>query len=47
MSEEKKRLQEINATIENCVALLVELYNEKTKIKDRIKNGSNIPVQTL
>ena len=47
MSEEKKRLQEINATIESCVALLVELYNEKTEIKNRIKNGSNIPVQTL
>ena len=47
MSEEKKRLQEINATIENCVALLVELYNEKTEIKNRMKNGSNIPMQTL
>jgi len=34
MSEAKKRIQEIDATLENCVALMVELYNEKQKLKN-------------
>ena len=48
MSEDKKRIQEIDATLENCVALMVELYNEKEKLKDKMKNGSSdLSMQTL
>ena len=36
MSESKKRIQEINATLENCVELMVELYNEKQKLKSKL-----------
>ena len=32
----KKRIQEINATLENCVELMVELYNEKQKLKSKL-----------
>ena len=41
MSERKKRIQEIDATLENCVALMVELYNEKAKLKDKMEHGSS------
>ena len=40
MSEEEKRIQEINATLENCVALMVELYTEKQKLKSKIESGN-------
>ena len=40
MSEDAKRIQEIDATLENCVVLMVELYNEKQKIKSRIESGN-------
>ena len=36
MSESKKRIQEINATLENCVELMVELYNEREKLKSKL-----------
>ena len=42
MSEDKKRLQEINATLERCVELMVELYHEKEEVKKRI--ASNVSV---
>ena len=41
MSERKKRIQEIDATLENCVALMVELYNERAKLKDKMEHGSS------
>ena len=48
MSEDKKRIQEIDATLENCVVLMVELYNEREKLKDKMKHGSSdLSMQTL
>jgi len=41
MSEDAKRIQEIDATLENCVALMVELYNERAKLKDKMEHGSS------
>ena len=43
MSEDKKRMLEIDATLENCVALMVELYNEKQKLKSKLES-SNVSV---
>ena len=37
VSEDKKRLNEINATLERCVEHMVELYHEKEEIKKRIE----------
>ena len=35
MSEDKKRLQEINATIERVVEHLHELYDEKKELEEK------------
>tara|TARA_B000000460_G_C21346158_1_gene319208 strand:+ start:292 stop:492 length:201 start_codon:yes stop_codon:yes gene_type:complete len=44
MSERKKRLQEVNATIGKTVELLLELYQEKAKLE---YGESNIPMQKM
>ena len=36
MSEDRKRLQEVNATIEKVVELLNELYNEKKEVETKL-----------
>lgn len=36
MSEDRKRLQEVNATIEKVVELLNELYNEKKELETKL-----------
>tara|TARA_Y100001949_G_C15874984_1_gene281205 strand:+ start:667 stop:804 length:138 start_codon:yes stop_codon:yes gene_type:complete len=41
MSEDKKRLQEINVTLERCVEHMVELYHEKEELKKRIDDESS------
>ena len=36
MSEDRKRLQEVTATIERLVELLMEMYQEKKDLEDKI-----------
>jgi len=36
MTDDRKRLQEVNATIEKVVELLNELYNEKKEIETKL-----------
>ena len=36
MSEDRKRLQEVNATIERAVEHLHELYDEKKKLEEKL-----------
>ena len=36
MSEERKRLQEVNAAIEKTVELLNDLYNEKKELETKL-----------
>jgi predicted nuclease with TOPRIM domain len=36
MSEDRKRLQEVNATIERAVEHLNELYGEKKKLEEKL-----------
>ena len=36
MSEDRKRLQEVNATIERVVGHLGELYDEKKKLEEKL-----------
>ena len=42
MSDDKKRLNEINATLERCVEHMVELYQEKEEIKKRIESDVSV-----
>ena len=42
MSEDKKRLQEINATHDRCVELMVEHYHEKEEVKKRIESDISV-----
>jgi hypothetical protein len=43
----KKRLQEVNATIERVVELLLELYQEKSKLIERYNGESDFSVQRM
>lgn len=36
MSEDRKRLQEVTATIERVVGHLMDLYQEKKELEDKI-----------
>ncbi len=36
MSDDRKRLQEVNASIERAVELLNELYNEKKDLETKL-----------
>jgi chorismate mutase len=40
MSEDKKRLQEVDATIDRLVAHLVEIYQERIELRAKISHGS-------
>jgi len=40
MSEDKKRLQEVDATIDKLVELLMELYQERSELRVKISHGS-------
>jgi len=44
MSEDKKRLQEVDATIEKTVEHLMELYQERSDLRLKVRNESDIPV---
>jgi len=41
MSEDKKRLQEVSASIEKVVEHLMELYQERSKLRVKINHGSS------
>ena len=41
MSEDKKRLQKVDATIDRLVELLVELYQERIELRAKINHGSS------
>ena len=41
MSEDKKRLLEVDATIDKLVAHLVEMYQERTDLRAKISHGSS------
>jgi hypothetical protein len=41
MSDDKKRLQEVNVTIEKLVELLMEVYQERSKLRVKISHGSS------
>ena len=43
----KKRLQEVNATIGRVVELLLELYQEKAKLEERRNGKSNLSMQKM
>ena len=48
MSEDKKRLEELNATIDRAVEHLHELYDEKKKLEEKLFDWQgHIQVQTL
>jgi len=41
MSSDKKRLQEVDATIENLVGHLMEMYQERIDLREKISHGSS------
>jgi len=41
MSEERKRLVEVDATIERLVAHLMEMYQERSELRAKISHGSS------
>jgi len=44
MSEDKKRLQELDATVERLVELLMELYHERSELRLKIDESDHISV---
>jgi len=45
MSDDRKRLREVNATIERLVEHLLEMYQERSELRLKTSYGkSNIPV---
>jgi len=38
MSSDKKRLQEVDATIENLVGHLMEMYQERNDLREKIRD---------
>jgi chemotaxis receptor (MCP) glutamine deamidase CheD len=41
MPDSKKRLQEVDATIERLVAHLMEMYQERSDLRAKISHGSS------